>query len=175
VCFVYLDMKIYLKIEGVIGASKAAGYEGWLECGSVQWGVGRGIASPMPDQPRDVSEPSVSEITVTRAGDAVSARLAELATIGKPTVAELRVMDAPAKGEQDVTVAVYRIRNMLISGFSQCCGVDRYGGGQVGLSESISLNFDGIEVETFAVDGSGRSSRCVFDLVESARRRRERE
>ena len=54
-------MAIYLNIDGLKGDVTAAGHEEWIECMSLQWGVGRGIHTPTgSSQERESSAPFCS-------------------------------------------------------------------------------------------------------------------
>src|SRR5947209_12595857 len=69
-------MPIYMNYNNLPGDVTAAGHEGWIECNSFQWGVGRGISSPTgASADRESSAPSVSEIVVTKATDLASTKL----------------------------------------------------------------------------------------------------
>jgi len=69
-------MPIYIKygdIKGDVTAEGHKGADGWVEVGSFQFGVGRGIASPTGGgDDRESSAPSVSEIVVTKDMDVSS-------------------------------------------------------------------------------------------------------
>ena len=70
-------MPIYMNYNSlaVKGDVTATGYVGWIELNSFQFGVGRGISSPTGGSAdRELSAPSVSEITVTKDQDFLRVR-----------------------------------------------------------------------------------------------------
>ena len=76
-------MAIYLHVEGLEGDVTAAGHEGWIECESFQWGVGRGITTPTgSSQERESTAPSVSEVTVVKNMDKCTPKLFEQSCVG---------------------------------------------------------------------------------------------
>jgi type VI secretion system secreted protein Hcp len=67
-------MPIYIKLGDVKGGvTEGATYNGWIEAGSLQFGVGRGISTPTGNaSDREASAPSISEVTVSKNYDASS-------------------------------------------------------------------------------------------------------
>ena len=56
-------MAIYMQIDGIKGNVEAEGHADWIECLSMQWGVGRGIqAKTGSSKDREASAPSISEL-----------------------------------------------------------------------------------------------------------------
>ena len=69
-------MAIYLKYEGIDGEATHAKHEKWIDIGSLQFGLGRAISTPAGAAAnREASEPSVSEVTVTKLLDSASSKL----------------------------------------------------------------------------------------------------
>jgi type VI secretion system secreted protein Hcp len=125
-------MAIYLHMEGLEGDVTAAGHEGWIECESLQWGVGRSISTPTgSSQERESSAPSISEVSVVKNMDKCTPKLFEQACVG---TSKLVKIDLVQTGEQLDTYMSYELENSLISGYSVSSGGDR-------PSESVSLNF----------------------------------
>ena len=125
-------MAIYLHVDGLEGDVTAAGHEKWIECGSLQWGVGRGIHTPTgSSQERESSAPSISEVTVTKVMDKCTPKLFTEACVGK---AKLVKIDLVQTGEQLETYMSYELENALISGYSVSTGGDR-------PMENLSFNF----------------------------------
>lgn len=125
-------MAIYLHVEGLEGDVTAAGHEGWIECESLQWGVGRSISTPTgSSQERESSAPSISEVSVVKNMDKCTPKLFEQACVG---TSKLVKIDLVQTGEQLDTYMSYELENSLISGYSVSTGGDR-------PSESVSLNF----------------------------------
>jgi type VI secretion system secreted protein Hcp len=125
-------MAIYLHVEGLEGDVTAAGHEGWIECESMQWGVGRGITTPTgSSQERESTAPNVSEVSVVKMMDKCTPKLFEQACIG---TSKLVKIDLVQTGEQLDTYMAYELENALISGYSVNTGGDR-------PSENLAFNF----------------------------------
>src|ERR1700719_746283 len=130
-------MPIYMKYGKIDGTVTAAGHEKWVQCDSFQWGVGRGISTPVgAAQERETSAPSVSEITISKSLDGASPKLLQEALTGKGAKVQLDFVQTQSdKLETYLTIS---LANTMISGFSASSGGDR-------PSESLSLNFTAIE------------------------------
>ncbi|MDB5407384.1 MAG: hypothetical protein JWL84_2296 [Rhodospirillales bacterium] len=130
-------MPIYMQYGKIDGTVTATGHEKWIECNSFQFGVGRGISTPVgAAQERETSAPSVSEITLSKSFDGASPLLLQEALTGKGTQVQLDFVQTQAnKLETYLTIS---LTNTMISGFSASSGGDR-------PSESLSLNFTKIE------------------------------
>lgn len=142
-------MPIFMEFEGIEGNVTMAGYEKQIEIGSMQWGVGRGISMITGRTAnREVSSPSISEVTVTKVLDKASALLVQEATIGnkgKKIILHL-VRTGPDANEEYLT---YTLTDTLISGYSFSSG----GNGEA--SESLSLSFTSVEM---AYNESGKDN-----------------
>ena len=131
-------MAIYLHVEGLEGDVTAAGHEGWIECDSFQWGVGRGITTPTgSSQERESTAPSVSEVTVVKNMDKCTPKLFEQSCVG---TSKLIKIDLVQTGEQLETYMAYELTDGLISGYSVSAGAEK-------PTESISFNFTKIEMK----------------------------
>lgn len=135
-------MAIYLKFKdgSIKGNVTAEGHnDGWIELHSFQFGVGRGIGSPVGKASnREASEPSVSEVTVTKTTDETSPLLFQEAVIGKSKDVIIHFVRTSA--DKLETYLEYTLTNTLVSGFSLSSGGDA-------PSESVSLNFTKVEVK----------------------------
>ena len=141
-------MAIYLKIDGIDGDVTAEGHEGWIECESMQWGVGRGITTPTGSaQERESSAPSVSEVTVATAMNKATPLLFTEACVGKSKLVKL---DLVQTGEALETYMSYELGNSLISGYSMSSGGER-------PSESVSFNFTKIEMKYTPYDNEHKA------------------
>ncbi|MBS0644707.1 MAG: type VI secretion system tube protein Hcp [Acetobacteraceae bacterium] len=143
-------MPIYMKYDGgkIKGDVTAEGYKDWIEVNSFQWGVGRGISSPIgASADRESSAPSVSEIVVTKALDTATGALLTEAYQGEgvEVVIEFTKTDA-GQLEKYLT---YTLSDTMISGYSISSGGDR-------PTESISLNFAKIECAPQKADKDGK-------------------
>jgi type VI secretion system secreted protein Hcp len=133
-------MAIYMKYGDIKGAVTTKGFEDWIELGSCQLGAGRGIGSARgSDTNREASEPSISEITVTKEWDPVSSsELFEESVAGKMNNKVEITFTTTNNNKQD-TFLVVNLKNTGVSGYSMSSGGDK-------PSESISLNFAHIEI-----------------------------
>ena len=69
-------MAIYLKYEGIDGEATHENHKKWIDVSSLQFGVGRGISTPSGSTAnREASEPSVSEVVITKMLDGSSSKL----------------------------------------------------------------------------------------------------
>jgi len=156
-------MAIYLKLgPSVKGAVTAEGYAGWVECGSLQFGVGKGISTPVGSAAdRDCSTASVSEVTVSKEMDPSSIALFKLAVAGSDKAAKLEIHVLKSDGKKIVPFVQYEFENSLVSGYSVSSGGDR-------PSESLSFNFTKIQMKYVASDaaaGEGSPAVAGFDLA----------
>jgi type VI secretion system secreted protein Hcp len=131
-------MPIYMNFDEkkIKGDVTTEGYTEWIELHSFQWGVGRGISTPVgSDSDRESSMPSVSEVTVTKDQDKATIELLKAALEGEGVKVVIDFVKTDKKPE---TFLTYELTDVLISGYSVSSGGDR-------PSESLSLNFTKIE------------------------------
>lgn len=153
-------MAIYLKFEGIDGEVTQDDHKKWIEVESLQWGVGRGISTPTGSTAnRESSEPSVSEVVVTKTLDASSSKLFTESVTGKTgKKVEIHLVST---GNPGTTYTEYTLTNGLISGYSLSSGGDR-------PSESISINFTKIEFKFTPFDDKHKAGTPVtvnYDLT----------
>lgn len=155
-------MAIYMKFGSIKGNVTEDKHKEWIELNSFQWGVGRSIGTPVGNAAnREASNPSVSEVTVTKSMDIASVGLLQAALGGEdPAEATIEFTQTGAsKGEQRVFLQ-FKLKNTMISGFSMSSGGDR-------PSESISLNFTQVHEEftpTKEENKQGTSPKVDYDL-----------
>lgn len=146
-------MKILMHIPDVIGSSKVPGYERWVECQSVQWGVGRGIgygrwdeakSEQVQTEERIASPLSVSEIVISKGFDCASAFLVRCAKDKSERPTRIVILDETPGGLRPTLE--YQLHRCLISGFS--IGSGALGSAQTvsPLHESVSLNFTRLDL-----------------------------
>jgi type VI secretion system secreted protein Hcp len=150
-------MPIYMNYDSlnVKGDVTAEGYKDWIELNSLQWGVGRGIASPTgASKDRESSAPSISEITVTKMQDMATGKLLTEAYQGKGVKVIIDLVQT--QQGQLAKYMTYELEDTMISGYSVSSGGDR-------PSESISLNFITINCvpQVGAADGSLSSADAI--------------
>ena len=140
-------MPIYMEYDSgaIQGDVTEKNHTNWIEINSCQFGVGRGIASATGNTTdREQSNPSVSEIVVTKNLDAGSADLFKesLKGLGKTVKIEFCVSTQEQGMQPYLTLT---LTNNLISGYSISSGGDR-------PTESLSLNFTKIEYKNIPRD-----------------------
>ena len=114
-------MAIYLKYEGIEGDATQDNHKKWFDIQSLQWGVGRGIHTPVGSaQNREASEPSVSEISVTMSMDASSTKMFEEACVGKE--GKEVTIDFCTTGDPGELFLQYKLDKVLVSGYSISSG-----------------------------------------------------
>ena len=125
---------IYMKYGDVDGAVTTTGFEKWIELSSFQWGVGRAIGTAARGAAtREASEPSISEIVVTKRLDKASTKLFMDAVAGDLSATVKFKFTTTTKDKIDTFLA-YELTNCGLSGYSISSGGDA-------PTESLSLNF----------------------------------
>jgi type VI secretion system secreted protein Hcp len=152
-------MAIYLKYDGIDGEATHSDHTNWIDVGSMQFGIGRAIATPTGSTAnREASEPSVSEITVTKSMDGSSPKLFTESATGN--VGKTVKIDLVSTGSPGNTYVTYTLTNTLISGYSVSTGGDR-------PSESVTLSFTKIEYKFIPYDDKNKAGTPVtvsYDL-----------
>jgi type VI secretion system secreted protein Hcp len=144
-------MAAYLKYGEIKGESLAEGHkgsDGWIEVGSVNWGCGRGISTPVGGSgKREASSPSISEITLTKSMDSTSLKLAKEALVGKAVEATIELVET---GENKLeTYLTLKLTNAMISSYNFSSGGSR-------PSESLSLNYTKLDYVYQGYDDAGK-------------------
>ncbi len=143
-------MAIYMKFGDIKGTVTTDGFKDWIELGSFQWGVGRGVNSPTgSDVEREASAPSISEITVTKNMDASSNKLLMDALAGTLNT-KVDIKFTTTIKNETAEFLTYSLTNCGLSGYSVSSGGDR-------PSESLSLNFTAISITYKAMDSSAKA------------------
>ncbi|WP_458096294.1 Hcp family type VI secretion system effector [Roseomonas sp. WA12] len=153
-------MAIYMKFGAVKGQVTTEGFKDWIELGSFQLGVGRGVTSGAGGQQRESSNPSISEVSVTKVFDVASPGLYEDALAGAfDTKVEIK-FTSTTKNKVD-TFLSYELTNCGVSGYSLSTGGDN-------PSESLSLNFTKIMLTPSPLDDKGipkKGAVVTYDLA----------
>lgn len=132
-------MAIYMKFGSFKGASTTEGFKDWIELDSFQWGVGRGIGSAARGaESREASEPSISEVVVTKRMDKSSPSLLSDAW-ARQLNAKVEIKFTTTTKNQVTDFLTYELTNTGLSGYSVSSGGDM-------PAESLSLNFTKISV-----------------------------
>lgn len=152
-------MAIYLKYAGIDGDVTHQDHQKWLDIQSLQWGVGRAISTPVGSaKNREASEPSISEVVLTKMMDTSSVKLFTEACTGK-TGKEVTI-DLVTTGSPGQLYMQYTLTDVLVSGYSLSSGGDR-------PSESISLSFTKIETKYIPYDSKNEPMTAItasYDL-----------
>ena len=144
-------MAIYMKYGSIKGAVTTDGFKDWIEINSFEWGVGRAIGSAARGATsREHSEPSLTEVAVTKRGNIATPKLFLDAVAGHLDNKVTIKFTTTTKGKVE-TFLTYEMENTGLSGYSLSSSGDL-------PMESLSLNFTKIS-ETFvgmdpAIDGS---------------------
>ena len=140
-------MAIYMKYGSIKGPVTTEGFKDWIELNSFQWGVGRSIGTAARGSySREHSEPSISEVVVTKLTDISSPKLFLDSVAGKLDSKVEVKFTTTAKGKVE-TFMTYKMENTGISGYSLSSGGDM-------PMESLSLNFTKI-TSTFTAHEPG--------------------
>ena len=153
-------MAIYMKFGAIEGGVTTKGFEKWIEVTSFQYGVGRGVGSPAGGGKRESSNPSVSEISVTKPQDVSSAALYQDALSGTFNT-KVDVSFSSSSKDQVDTFLSYELTDCGVSGFSLSSGGDN-------PIESLSLNFAKIMMTPSPLDKAGvpqKGSVVTYDLA----------
>jgi type VI secretion system secreted protein Hcp len=138
-------MAIFVKYGAENGEATAEGYEKWMEVGSFQWGIGRGISAGVGGgSKREATAPSVSEITITKTMDAADPWLLKEAIGGAAVEVKIDLTQTDNDGHH-VAYQKYILSNTLVSGYSISSGGDR-------PSISVSFNFTKFDSEYIKIN-----------------------
>ena len=142
-------MALYMKYGSVKGAVTTDGFKDWIELNSFQWGASRHIGTAARGATtREHSEPSLSEITVTKLSDVASPKLFLDSVAGKLDSKVTIKFTTTTKGKVE-TFLTYELENTGLSHYSMSSG------GEAPM-ESLSLNYTKI-TETFTGHDPGIS------------------
>jgi type VI secretion system secreted protein Hcp len=153
-------MAIYMKFGSINGRVSTEGFQGWIELSSFQLGVGRAVSTGAGGKQREGSDPSISEVTVSKVFDDASPHLFHDSVAGTlDTKVELKF----------TTTTKNKIDTYLTYELSQC-GVSSYSLSSTGDNpiESISLNFTKILVVPTPLDEKGTpkaGAKMLYDLL----------
>jgi type VI secretion system secreted protein Hcp len=154
-------MAIYMKYGSIKGAVTTDGFKDWIELSSFQWGVGRSIGTAARGSTsREHSEPSLSEVSVTKLSDLATPKLFLDAVAGKLDNKVTIKFTTTAKGDVE-TFLTYEMENTGLSHYSLSSGGDM-------PMESMSLNFTKITEQFSGMDPAVRGSPEIvgYDLTQ---------
>ena len=111
-------MAIYMKFGDIKGSVTTDGFKDWIELGSFQWGVGRSVNSTSgSSDTREGSEPSVSEIVVTKRMDKASPKLWQDA-VGGDFSKDVTISMTTTTKDKVETFVEYDLKEVGLSGYS---------------------------------------------------------
>ena len=153
-------MAIYVKYDGIHGEATQENHKKWLDVTSLQWGMGRAISTKSGAVTnREASEPSVSEVTITKLMDSASPKLfIESCTGAAGKKVEIHLVTTGSPGN---TYAEYTLTDGLVSSYSMSSGGDR-------PTESISVSFTKIEYKFTPFDNTNKAGTPIavnYDLT----------
>jgi type VI secretion system secreted protein Hcp len=152
-------MAIYLKYGGIDGPVTTEGFQKWIECNSFQWGVGRAIGTGARGSlSREHSEPTISEITITKLTDKSTPKLFLEALAGKLDT-KVQIKFTTTVKNQVETFLTYDLENTGPSHYSMGSGGDM-------PTETLTLNFTKIQLTFKAMEAglTGQNETVGYDL-----------
>lgn len=141
-------MAVYVQIEGIQGDATHQDHKEWLDVQHIAWGVGRGIQTTVGAAGnREASQPSLSEVTLSRITDKATPAIFYEACTGK--VGKKVVIHFVTTGDPGDTYLEYTLSNTLISNYQMSSGGDR-------PTEVVGLSFTKIEVKYTPYDDQNK-------------------
>ena len=132
-------MAIYLQIGDIKGNVSAKGHEDWIECDSMQFGVGRAIPMFVGTQSnREASHPSLSEVSITKTMDDSSPYLFQESVVGEARKVTIHVTKTGTN--QLESIVEYVLTSALVSSYSLASSGDQ-------PTESLSLAYTKVEMK----------------------------
>lgn len=132
-------MPIYLQLDGCPGDATHEEHVNWMDIESMHWNVSRHITTPAGSTAnREASEPTISEVVLTKVSDSSSSKLFAEACSG--CKGKNVVIHLVTTGNPGTTYIEYTLTNTLVSNYS----VDSSGDRPI---ETIRLNFTKMEVK----------------------------
>lgn len=154
-------MAIYMKYGSINGPITTEGYSKWIELDSFQFGVGRHIASAQrTEESREASEPTLSEITVTKTMDVSSPKLfVEGVASDLKNKVEIKFTTTKVKTVTDFLS--YELSDVGLSNYSVSAGSE-------GIPvEALTLNFTKVQMKFTSMGPgvSGSPETVGYDLT----------
>lgn len=156
---------ILLKFSTAIkGTSTVSGHTDWITIDAIQMGVGRAISVSGGGTDRDTSNPSFSEISLTKATDIASADLFMQAVCGKSLgKAEIHFIQTGGSDKKEQVFLTLELDGPIISSYSASSGGER-------PSEQFTINFTKIsyKYDSFTGDKVVTGTAKKWDLEANA-------
>ncbi len=123
------------------GDSTVTKHEKWITIDSLQFGVGRAISASGGGQDRETSNPSFSELSLTKSMDIASTELMMQAASGKSLgEAQIHFVQTGGVDVKGQTYLEITLKDPIISSYSISSDGDR-------PSESFSINFNALQMQ----------------------------
>ncbi|MFV0491047.1 MAG: Hcp family type VI secretion system effector [Pseudorhodobacter sp.] len=137
-------MPIYLQLDGIPGDATHETHKQWMDIESIHWNVSRNMNTAAGSTAnREASEPTVSEVVLTKVSDSSSTKLFAEACTGR--TGKLVTIHLVTTGNPGDTYIEYKLTNTLVANYT----VDSSGDRPV---ETIRLNFTKMEVKYIPYD-----------------------
>jgi type VI secretion system secreted protein Hcp len=154
-------MAIYMKYPDIKGSSTSDKFKDLILLDSLSFGVSRNIAGAhRTDKNREASEPSVSEVTVTKMMDVASPKLF-VESVASDLKNDVEITFATTTAKTTAEFLSYKLANVGLSHYSVSAGAD-------GIPvETLVLNFTKLEMKftTHGPDVSGSPESVGYDLL----------
>ena len=132
-------MPIYLQIDGIQGDATHEQHKKWMDIEVIHWNVARNMKTSAGSAAnREASEPTVSEVILTKVSDSSSTKLFQEACSGR--TGKQAVIHLVTTGNPGDTFIEYTLTNTLIASYT----FDLNG---VRPVETLKLNFTKMEVK----------------------------
>jgi len=156
---------ILLKFDKEIkGDSNVVQHENWITCDTLNWSVQRPFSTSGYGQDRDTSNPSFSEVTLTKSMDVASSDLFLQAAMGKNlTKATIHLVQTAGTESKPQVYLEYELHDPIVSGYSVSSGGER-------PMETIQLSFTKFQTQYNQFDKAGNAKKGEkkgFDLMKN--------
>ncbi|MFK0311070.1 Hcp family type VI secretion system effector [Pseudomonas sp. NPDC090233] len=158
---------ILLNFNGkkIKGTATVSGHTDWITIDALQMGVGRSISTTGGGLDRDTSNPSFSEIILTKSTDLASADLFMEAVCGKSLgKAEIHFVQTGGVDAKDQVFFKLELEDAIVSSYSASSNGER-------PSETFSINFTKIsyQYDSFSGDKVTVGTAKKWDLQANAK------
>ena len=137
-------MPIYLQMDGIQGDATHETHRRWTDIESLHWNVTRNMNTYAGSASnREASEPTVSEVTLTKVSDSSTTKLFQEACSGKN--GKTATIHLVSTGNPGDTYIEFILHNTLIAGYTIGTTGDR-------PLETVTLNFTKMDVKYIPYD-----------------------
>lgn len=144
-------MAIYMKFGSINGGVTVPAFKNWIELHSFQLGASRAVTSGAGGRSREGSNPSISEVVVTKDFDAASSKLFQDGVAGHfDTKVEIKMTTTTKLGLE--TFLAFEFEKCGVASYSSSSGGDK-------PMESLSLNFLKIQITPSPLGHDGKPNK----------------